>query len=552
MTAWPVIERELRAQARLGFTYGVRVAGALALLLLLAWMYIRLGTYFVGEFGGQIFGYLNCVVFTAIWIVVPLISADCISRERREGTLGLLFLTPLKAGEIVLAKGLVHGMRALTLWLATLPVLTIPLLIGGVTWREAVLSAIINFSAICWALAAGIAGSCAGKAWARALLFACLFAACSAVVFIGLNGAVWLAGFGWGFASFGSLDRVLAFGLFGTTDAGGWWGSTLSTVSGTRLQAFMLCEGALVPISLLVLGATIRLVSWNLRRNWQELPPSARHQWLEDKLCEPIICVSFFRRWMRRKLENNPIGWLEQRTWSGRAVTWGWFAVMVGLYGWALSDSGTVNRADVLQRFMAWLLLGVMAVTAAGSFQRERETGVLELLLVSPLKEGQIISGRLRGIWGQYLPAMVVLLGLWTYLDGLIGGELERDWKWIKFFCVSFVTLPVIGLYCSLRRRNFITAFLSTVFFGLVLPFLAKVLFDIPAAMLLGTTRIGGFTDYVEAPGSTGSLLLDVIAWLYFSHWTVILIQAHIAARLWGKLNRDLGRRNFAFSRPPG
>jgi ABC-type transport system involved in multi-copper enzyme maturation permease subunit len=548
MTWLPIVERELRAQARLGLTYGMRVAGALALLLLLAWMYIRLGPYFVGGFGGQIFGYLNCVVFLAIWIVVPLISADCISRERREGTLGLLFLTPLKAGEIILAKGLVHGMRALTLWLATLPVLTIPFLIGGVTWREAVLSAVINFSAICWALAAGVAGTCVGKAWTRALLFACFFGACFAVVFIGLNGAIWLTRFGWA-ARFGQdfFDRVLVFGLFGATDSGGWWGSTLATVSGTRLQAFLLCEGALVPISLLVLAMTIRIAASSVRRNWQELPPSATQQWLQDKLCEPIVWVSFFRRWMRRKLERNPIGWLEQRTWSGRVVTWGWFAVMVGLYGWALDDKSTVNRADVLQRFMAWLLLGVMAVTAAGSFQRERETGVLELLLVSPLKERQIISGRLRGLWGQYLPAMVVLLGIWTYLDGLIGGDLDGDWKWIEFFGVSFVTLPVVGLYCSLRRRNFIAAFLSTVFIGLVLPFVVKALFDFAVASFF--PAIGPFDSRFEA---SGSLLVAMVEFLYNSHWPVMIVQGYIAFRLWGKLNRDLGHRNFAFSRPPG
>ena len=45
-----------------------------------------------------------------------------------------------------------------------------------------------------------------------------------------------------------------------------------------------------------------------------------------------MLWLTFFRRWMRRKLERNPIGWLEQRTWSGRLVTWGWFAVLISIY----------------------------------------------------------------------------------------------------------------------------------------------------------------------------------------------------------------------------
>jgi len=40
-----------------------------------------------------------------------------------------------------------------------------------------------------------------------------------------------------------------------------------------------------------------------------------------------------------------PLGGLEQRTWSGRLVTWGWFAVIISLY------SGYPYR----QEFFSWL-----------------------------------------------------------------------------------------------------------------------------------------------------------------------------------------------------
>src|SRR5262249_4690173 len=130
---------------------------------------------FVPLLGQRLFGQLNCALLISIWILVPLFAADCISRERREGTLALLFLTPLKATEIVLSKSLVHGLPALTLWLSVIPILTIPFLLGGLTWKEALLSVLMNFSAICFALSAGILASSASKAWLRAMVLAGLF-----------------------------------------------------------------------------------------------------------------------------------------------------------------------------------------------------------------------------------------------------------------------------------------------------------------------------------------------------------------------------------------
>ena len=123
-----------------------------------------------------------------IWLGVPLTVADCLSRERREGTVGLLFLTPLKARDIVLAKGLAHGLRALTLWLATLPVMALPFLLGGVGWREAVCRrrSISVRSAV--RSAAGLLASCLSKRWTRAQVLACFLALAFAMVFFFLLG----------------------------------------------------------------------------------------------------------------------------------------------------------------------------------------------------------------------------------------------------------------------------------------------------------------------------------------------------------------------------
>src|SRR6267154_3610558 len=225
MIVLPVIERELRAQSRLGLTYGLRVLGAAALLLVSLVFGFSYGL--APDRGGELFGYLNCALFISIWALVPVLAADCLSRERREGTLGLLFLTPLKAGDIVLAKSFVHGLRAVTLWLAALPVLAIPVMLGGVGWNEGLMSVLVNFSAICWALAAGLLASSLAKTWLRAQVMSWLLGAGFAFGFIFLTGFILVSLVGGLSLPYWAVpyqrivipsDQILPAGFFGTTD----------------------------------------------------------------------------------------------------------------------------------------------------------------------------------------------------------------------------------------------------------------------------------------------------------------------------------------------
>jgi len=182
----PILERELRVEARHASTYWLRVLGVTALLV--AALFFGINNGFSPNLGGRLFARLNFTLFCSIWILVPLLTADCISRERREGTLGLLFLTPLKPWDIVLAKSMAHGLRAATVCVAVLPVLAIPFLMGGVSWKEAVWSMVVNFASFCWALAAGLLASSRSKQWLRALLTAATWGFFFFLVFCATHG----------------------------------------------------------------------------------------------------------------------------------------------------------------------------------------------------------------------------------------------------------------------------------------------------------------------------------------------------------------------------
>jgi ABC-type transport system involved in multi-copper enzyme maturation permease subunit len=524
MTVWPVITRELRSQARQPFTYWLRLLGVVALLVGAA--LFAADNAFEPRFGSLLFGVLNLMLVGAIWLLVPLSAADCISRERREGTLGLLFLTPLKPAAIVVAKSVAHGLRAGTLLLAVLPVLTLPFLVGGVSWQQVAMAALVSFSSICWTLAAAVVASALSRNSLRAMAGAVALAVISVFAYAMVVGIFTTAklppNMQQGYERF-YWNLLIGFVVMGVNPHVLWIRGALPI----PLSQFVVATGESAIVAVLVLALAVWFAANRIRYSWREAPPSARVQKIEQVFFTPVLCVNFLRRWMRRKLERNPIGWLEQRRWSGRLVVWTWFAIIVSVQSVALSDQGFFRSYDAWENLMAWLLTLSMAASAAGSFRRERETGVLELLLVSPLTTREIISGRLRGLWGQFLPAIVALLGIWLYF-GTIFPRYHGLWP-IWYFAVTFLVLPVIGLYFSLRCRHFLTAYLLTGLCTVVLPWL-----------------VIGIVRYVAWMSGTGNSYFRWSSEIETRAW---LVQALVATLLGLRLRQRLERRRFPLER---
>jgi hypothetical protein len=145
-----------------------------------------------------------------------------------------------------------------------------------------------------------------------------------------------------------------------------------------------------------------------------------------------------------------------------------------------ITDRSLSNVWDGQYLLATLLILGV-AFTASGSFRQECQTGAMELLLVTPLKVPQILGGRIRGVWGQYLPATVVLALAWLWLSkdaSLFAGHNSLSdthpavFSFVLplFFVSSFFLLPGIGLFFSLQRLHFVGAWLLTCTTGLLVP----------------------------------------------------------------------------------
>ena len=526
MNSAPIILRELRAESRRPLNHWLRVlsaASAIGMLALIAGL--EPGNTF--QIGSKLFTAIHTTVFVLIWAGVPLLTADCLAREKREGTLPLLFLTPLTARGVVIGKSLAHLLRALTLLLAIWPVLAIPLLLGGVTSGDVAAAASFEFSALLASFSAGLIASAWTKNWARAMilaeisaagaffLFGCGFVLCSAIAAHTLSQKL-----PWDHVGLSEFFESIFMLSTGTN---GIWGDIthdlrFAGVWYNALGFFVFFNAFLFALAILIAGNRIQRV-------WQENPPSPRQSRLIKAFTTPMIFRGTLQKSLRRRLNKNPIAWLQRHSWSARLTEWGWFAFCMGIMT-ELITVGERNYATEAIQGSAWLgltLLAGVAFSSVSSFRREKENGVLELLLVTPLTENQIVWGRIFGIWGQFAPAILLMAAtriyLWTdYRPFGIGNQ--SSFYSLIVFLGSFFLGPIFGLYFALRSRNLFVGWVQTCAFALGIPIFLTYL--IVTNLADGQSWNPG-RQAIFAPGDA---LWTLEIFVYLALWSLLAIAA--------------------------
>jgi hypothetical protein len=250
----------------------------------------------------------------------------------------------------------------------------------------------------------------------------------------------------------GLLDG--GFGFW--TGLGGLWTQALAGGSKAAKIQWCITVGGLFLLSLLCLALTTMAVARWVNRSWQDRPPSARQLWLRRRFCTPVFWTSLFQRLQRRKLRTNPILWLQQYSWSARLTCWGWCLAVLLLNG-----TGRIGSLMSPLRLLAGI-----AFSAAASFHRERENRTLELLLVTPLTENQIVLGRIWALWKQFLPAGLIMLLSWPLASG---PAYSLGYHSLLVYLFPYLALPVFGLYFSLRCKQFFTAWFCTMTAGIAM-----------------------------------------------------------------------------------
>ncbi len=379
-----VAQRELRVAARRKSTYYVRGATTMLGLVIGGFYMLMFGLAGPGPtgLGNYMFTMLSWYALLTTLLAGIFLASDCLSEERREGTLGLLFLTDLKGYEVVLGKFVAVSLNAFYGLLAVFPVLALCLLTGGVSgnefWRTCL--ALLNF--LFFSVTAAMLVSSFCKSAYNAML--------GSIVLL----VTWLV-------------------AAGIASAAGWY--YVSNIS--PFEPFHLAsdseyfrQGREYWESLAVSHLTgwffLGWAGWRLR-TFVDKGPSKR-VWPRIFTRDLIGSTSLRRR---KLMDVNPVLWLLDDSRSLRWVVWVLALLSVGVLIYMVSSGPT---ALLIMPYAMWpsyfLLKIVFAAQACRFFAESRRTGALELLCCTPLTMRAVVKGQWMLLRRVFLWPMILLL----------------------------------------------------------------------------------------------------------------------------------------------
>lgn len=408
MTFLPLAERELRVAARQPITRRLRLGAALAAVVITSGFYLLLSVGPLGAFrtglGTALFSTLMALAFGASLLAGPFLTSDCLSEEKREGTLGFLFLTDLRGHDVVLGKLASTSVRAGFALLALLPVVATTLLLGGVTGMQFWRSALTLISTLAVSLSAGMLASALSRQPQKALGLTLLF-------LVVLTGGAPLmdAILGWSGVAAPEFFRRLSPVFLLMSAQGGSRGSFW-------MDWFL---------QWVVAASCLGTSSLLLPHVWQDRARSttAGRISLAAGGTSPGAFGGRRHRRRSRMLDENPAIWLAVRERWPLRMTWALAGVLgsllIGMALWFywLDSVSTVRMTglqlwNVVSGLLTWLLFMGVATQAASFFVEARRSGLLELLLATPLSDRDIVSGHWRGWLRYYAPPIVICLTL--------------------------------------------------------------------------------------------------------------------------------------------
>lgn len=532
MTFLPIVERELRVASRRRSTYFGRLAGAIVALIVGGWMMLAMNNAPPGELGKVLFISLSAMLFAYSIAAGARITADCLSAEKREGTLGLLFLTDLKGYDIISGKLVANSVNTFYGLLAAFPVLAISLLMGGVSSGEFWRVTLVAVNLLFFSLAVGMFASsvCRDERKAMSLAFFILFLmlATTPGIELGLSIAnkyrhgttAWVR-LSPAFACFAAFGSRLGF------KPHDFWTSVAVTHGSAWI--FLVLASAIVP------------------RAWQDKTASApmRFRALWRILFRTNQKADDARR--TRLLEINPFLWLAARDPIKGFLVWLTLLILSAIWMWMVMKwpndwktiPGYVFAAVVLHTVMkVWL-----ASEACYRFAQDRKSGALELLLSTPLSVAEILRGQRLALFRQFAgPAIYVLAVDFIFLLlGLNDRDLNRaDEKqfWVMLclfgasvFVMDLFALSWVSMWLGLSSKQANRAANGAIARVLVLPWLG---------FFFLMTMIGSASAFARA-----RLDGDTILFL----WFLLAVANNVIFIIWAKGNLQERLREIATQR---
>lgn len=437
----PVVERELRLAARGLAAYRWRAAVAATGLALMAVLTIALtADRSRPEALGKAM-FFGLVTVSALYACLAgvLVTADTLSREKREGTLGLLFLTDLRGLDVVLGKLVASSLNTVYGLLGLLPLLAVPVMLGGVGIQAGVLAALAVLNLLFVSLCLGLAVSAISRDERRAA-----FAALLAVLFCGLGPFL--------------LLELLHPGPAGTLLVVG------SSPFFPVVASVMVASQVMIPPAAYPFGAATlplmfvpsHLLGWGLLlaasrlagSTWLSRRNTSVRRTVDEQVFTPRDPATRTAA-RRRLLDLHPLVWLLERHPGKRFYADGLVVAILVIWYFGYLSYGTEMFGGP-----SWFLITPLAVVVhlvftawvvAESSMRwiqDRRSGALELLLCTALTDRDLVSGyqiTLRRLFARPVIVMVlaeIFVALYGFGDSDESTSASGRWLMLSFAAV--------------------------------------------------------------------------------------------------------------------
>lgn len=408
MNVLPVIQRELRVASRRRETWNLRLvfSGGTLLAFGFGMMLPRIGP----EGRGQVV--LICLAvcgFVLSLLAGPYLTADVVSSEKREGTLGLLFLTPLNGWQIVLGKMVTHSLQVGYALLGIFTLFFLPLFLGGVVWSEVARIVLTLLLTLLLSLACGIFWSTLVTE-ARTAVLATLI---TVLLFVFLP---WLPSF---LEALASRRAPLIAGLPQLSPMTQILFAFEENFRATRTPVLPNASGAFiywgsVLCSLICSVGLVGVASWLLPGIWRRSETGAR----VPKPERPTMLNQLVA--LRPRIgDAEPLLWLALRgvresLWIGamRALVLCFFGLMLFLSVTTRNEEECFIAAICAAYGLHLVTRIQFALTATRRLTEDRRSGALEALLTTPIEETALIAAYHESLKVAFRLPLVMLIGM--------------------------------------------------------------------------------------------------------------------------------------------
>jgi ABC-type transport system involved in multi-copper enzyme maturation permease subunit len=444
----PLAGKELRGATRRWQTYALRVLYVALTGLIVARFYDSAAS--AGQltnpseysnlsrelFRSFLYLQVSFTTLAAVWA-----ASDLVLKEARRGTLGLLYLTPLKASDVAFGKWKAAMAQALALVLCGAPVMAVCAYLGGVgaidlAWSLSLTLAIAGVAA---AFSFHFSAAVRSQAGVMGLTLAAMLGFSIAPLWFGVFA---------GWQVFAFVHPVFSAGAAMIPEAAGSAAADWSWASAA-------------PLSFLFAFFLVRSSSGKLGKRSQDVPRP------DDPILHQIPAWAQRAARLlgpRRVPESNPLVWKEIATRAAirmdvdvqRAVFW-IFTIFLGL-AWL----ATQGKGLGMVYFAGFVFLVLAIVAGATLFSYEKEGRRFDMLLSTPVSNREIVMAKLAaGVVAPEALKAFALLGVilvaWTARLG-IGGLVATSSTVVVYLAFAYVLASAASLHAPNAQSAFMAS----------------------------------------------------------------------------------------------